>query len=61
MKIIPTRNMRLGGEHLARSVPADVSAEDAALAIRQGWAVAAPAAAPRAEKKTAPATAGAAE
>ena len=56
MKIIPSRTMRLGGEHLARGVAVNVCAEDAAKAIRHGWAVAVPAAAPRAEKKTPPAT-----
>lgn len=54
MKIIPNRNMRLGGEHLARAVPADVTDADGAHAIRHGWAVAAPVQTPaRAKEKPA--------
>jgi hypothetical protein len=39
MKIIPNRNMQLGGEHVERGQTADVSDADGELAIRHGWAV----------------------
>lgn len=39
MRIIPTRTMRLGGQHVEQGRPADVPDEDAALALRHGWAV----------------------
>lgn len=57
MKIIPTRTMRLGGEHVERAVPVDVSDADGAHAIRHGWAVAAPAKPARGERKSADADA----
>lgn len=58
MKIIPNRTMRLGGQHLQRAIPADVADADGALAIRQGWAVVAPAKPGRGQQKAEPAAAG---
>lgn len=58
MKIIPTRTMRMGGKHLERAIPVDVSEADGATAIRHGWAVAAPVKTGRGQQKAEPAAAG---
>lgn len=55
MKIIPNRNMQLDGEHVQRGKAVDVSDAAAALALRHGWAVKAPA---KAGKDSAPASDG---
>jgi hypothetical protein len=57
MKLIPNRKMRLGGQHVEAGKPVDVPAEDGALAVRMGWAVAEeakPARRGKAEAKTEP-------
>ena len=51
MKIIPTRTHRLGGRRVEFGKTVDVPEEDAALALRHGWATKAPA---RAEKTAKP-------
>jgi hypothetical protein len=58
MKIIPIRTMRLGGKHLERATPVDVTEANGAHAIRHGWAVAAPAKPGRGQQKAETAAAG---
>lgn len=41
MKIVPARTMRLGGRRVESGKPVEVPDEDAQLALRHGWAVAA--------------------
>lgn len=43
MKIVPNRTMRLGGRRVEFGKTVDVPEDDAALALRHGWAVEAPA------------------
>ena len=43
MKIVPNRTMRLGGRRVEFGKAVDVPKDDAALALRHGWAVEAPA------------------
>ena len=43
MKIVPNRTMRLGGRRVEFGKAVDVPEEDAALALRHGWAAEAPA------------------
>lgn len=49
VRILPIRTMQLGGQRVEAGVPADVPAADAELALRHGWATAAPVAASPAE------------
>lgn len=46
MRIIPTRDMRLAGQHCQAGVAVEMPESEAQLALRHGWAVQAPAAAP---------------
>lgn len=57
MKIIPLRSMCLSGQPVAQGVSANVSEEDAAQALRHGWAIEAPTKLAKADKAAAEAQA----
>lgn len=50
MRIIPLRNMRLGGEGVIEGVAVTVDQAEGQLALRHGWAIEAPAKQAKADK-----------
>lgn len=55
MKIVPTRTMRLAGQHVEAGRSVNLPEDAARLALRHGWAVEAPAKAAKAADKPPPA------